>query len=231
MIATNSSCPRCGVRKLRLATPCPPSSRCWNRKPRTGSSVRIDRLRKVSRLPSCKTWETFEHDRMPLSLRQQLDQLANGDFQPNTAQRMAFGLPGTDPRPVRRQVEAGHRFFAPAYRLVQELIAAKRTSPCPGNCVSWTTSTSCSSTTRATCNRRNEERLIAERYERRSPPLVFSEIGRQISPTPWQPPPPSARVVHHSVILEQHRTGAAQQRGQSEAREPAKLIHVTGIFS
>ncbi len=28
---------------------------------------RINRLRKESRLPSGKTWETFEHDRVPLS--------------------------------------------------------------------------------------------------------------------------------------------------------------------
>ena len=32
---------------------------------------RINRLRKESRLPSGKTWETFEHDRMPMLLRQQ----------------------------------------------------------------------------------------------------------------------------------------------------------------
>ena len=37
---------------------------------------RINRLRRESRLPSGKTWETFEHDRVPLALRQQLDQLA-----------------------------------------------------------------------------------------------------------------------------------------------------------
>ena len=31
---------------------------------------RINRLRRESRLPSGKTWETFERDRMPLALRQ-----------------------------------------------------------------------------------------------------------------------------------------------------------------
>ena len=41
---------------------------------------RINRLRKESRLPSGKTWETFEHGRLPLALRQRLDQLARGDF-------------------------------------------------------------------------------------------------------------------------------------------------------
>ena len=37
---------------------------------------RINRLRQASKLPSGKTWETFEHHRMPLALRQQLDHLA-----------------------------------------------------------------------------------------------------------------------------------------------------------
>ena len=93
---------------------------------------RIDRLRKMSRLPSGKTWETFEHDRMPLSLRQQLDQLANGDFTEHGINVLAFGLPGTGKTHAlcavgHRLVEAGHSvLFAPAYRLVQELLAAKR---------------------------------------------------------------------------------------------------------
>ena len=56
---------------------------------------RIDRLHTASRLPSGKTWETFEHDRMPLSLRQQLDQLANGDFTEHGINALAFGLLGT----------------------------------------------------------------------------------------------------------------------------------------
>ena len=41
---------------------------------------RINRLRRESRLPAGKTWETFEHDRVPLALRQQLDHLAQGSF-------------------------------------------------------------------------------------------------------------------------------------------------------
>ena len=56
---------------------------------------RIDRLRKISRLPSGKTWETFEHDRMPLALRQQMDQLAQGSFVDSGVNVLAFGLPGT----------------------------------------------------------------------------------------------------------------------------------------
>lgn len=56
---------------------------------------RINRLRKESRLPSGKTWETFEHDRVPLTLRQQLDQLAQGSFVDHGVNVLAFGLPDT----------------------------------------------------------------------------------------------------------------------------------------
>ena len=99
---------------------------------------RINRLRRESRLPSGKTWETFEHDRVPLALRQQLDQLAQGSFVERGINVLAFGLPGTGKTHARcalghRLVEAGHSvLFAPAYRLVQELLAAKRESgPAP----------------------------------------------------------------------------------------------------
>ena len=88
---------------------------------------RITRLRQESRLPAGKTWETFEHDRMPLSMRQQLDHLAQGSFVQRGVNVLAFGLPGTGKTHAlcalgHRLVEAGHSvLFAPAYRLVQSL--------------------------------------------------------------------------------------------------------------
>ena len=56
---------------------------------------RVNRLRKESRLPAGKTWETFEHDRVPLSLRRQLGELASGNFVDRGVNVLAFGLPGT----------------------------------------------------------------------------------------------------------------------------------------
>ena len=41
---------------------------------------RVDRLRRASKLPAGKTWDTFEHERAPVRLRQQLVRLAEGDF-------------------------------------------------------------------------------------------------------------------------------------------------------
>ena len=69
---------------------------------------------------------------MSLALRQQLDQLAQGSFVERGVNVLAFGLPGTGKTHAlcalgHRLVEVGHSvLFAPAYRLVQELLAAKR---------------------------------------------------------------------------------------------------------
>ena len=78
---------------------------------------RINRLRRESRLPSGKTWETFEHDRVPLALRQQLDQLAQGSFVERGVNVLAFGLPGTGKTHAlcalgHRLVEDGHSVLA-----------------------------------------------------------------------------------------------------------------------
>ena len=198
------------------------------------SQRRIDRLRTASRLPSGKTWETFEHDRMPLSLRQQLDQLANGGFTEHGVNVLAFGLPGTGKTHAlcavgHRLVEAGHSvLFAPAYRLVQELLAAKRDLTLPRQLRRLDNFDLLLLDDLGYLPQGAEESevlftLIAERYERRSLGitfnLVFSEWER-IFANPMATAAAIDRVVHHSVILEfdvpSYRTGAAQQRGQEQ---------------
>ena len=91
---------------------------------------RVDRLRRASKLPAGKTWETFEHDRAPVQLRQQL-QRAEGDFADRGVNVLAFGMPGTGKTHAlcaigHRLVESGRSVLFTAYRLVQDMLAAKR---------------------------------------------------------------------------------------------------------
>ena len=195
---------------------------------------RISRLRRESRLPSGKTWETFEHHRIPLPMRQQLDQLAQGSFVERGINVLAFGLPGTGKTHAlcalgHRLVEAGHSvLFAPAYRLVQELLAAKRDLDLPRQLRKLDNFDFLLLDDLGYLPQGAEESevlftLIAERYELRSlgitSNLVFSEWER-IFANPMATAAAIDRVVHHSVILEfdvpSYRTNAAQQRGHAE---------------
>ncbi|MFB3066042.1 MAG: ATP-binding protein, partial [Planctomycetota bacterium] len=56
---------------------------------------RVDRLRRASKLPPGKTFETLERERLPPKLDQQLRELADGGFAERGDNVLAFGLPGT----------------------------------------------------------------------------------------------------------------------------------------
>jgi DNA replication protein DnaC len=177
---------------------------------------RVQRLRRASRLPPGKTLDTFDDKRLPQTLRRKLAQLAKGDFLDRGANALAFGLPGTGKTHAAAAlghalVERGRSvLFAPTYRLVQDLLAAKRDLELP----------------RALRKLDHYELLIlddigyvqqdadeievlftlmAERYERRSmlitSNLVFSKWDR-IFKNPMTTAAAVDRLVHHSVILE-----------------------------
>ena len=195
---------------------------------------RIGRLRTASRLPAGKTWETFEHDRVPLALRQQLGELSDGSFVDRGVNVLAFGLPGTGKTHAlcalgHRLVEAGRSvLFAQAYRLVQDLLAAKRDLALPRQLRKLDNYDFLLLDDLGYLPQGAEESevlftLIAERYERRSmgitSNLVFSQWKR-IFANPMATAAAIDRVVHHSVILEfdvpSYRTGVAQQRSQKQ---------------
>ena len=180
------------------------------------------------------TWETFEHDRVPLALQQQLGELASGRFVDRGVNVLAFGLPGTGKTHAlcavgHRLVESGMSvLFAPAYRLVQDLLAAKRDLSLPRQLRKLDNYDFLLLDDLGYLPQGAEESkvlftLIAERYERRSlgitSNLVFSEWER-IFANPMATAAAIDRVVHHSVILEfdvpSYRTGVAQQRGQKQ---------------
>ena len=169
---------------------------------------------------------------MPLALRQQLNQLARGSFVDRGVNVLAFGLPGTGKsHPLcavgHRLVESGHSvLFAPAYRLVQELLAAKWDLDLPRRLHRLDNFDFLLLDDPGYLPQGAEESevlftLIAKRYERRSLGItsnqVFSEWER-IFANPMATAVAIDRVVHHSVILEfdvpSYRTDAARQRGQ-----------------
>ena len=147
---------------------------------------------------------------------------------------MRDGLPGTGKTHAlcavgHRLVESGRSvLFAPAYRLVQDLLAAKRDLALPRQLRKLDSYDFLLLDDLGYLPQGAEESevlftLIAERYERRSlgitSNLVFSQ-WEHIFANPMATAAAIDRVVHHSVILEfdvpSYRTGVAQQRGQDK---------------
>jgi len=194
---------------------------------------RVTRLRYASKLPPGKTEATFDPTRLPPKLQHQLGELASGAFLERSANVLAFGLPGTGKTHAmgalgHRLIEAGHAvYFTPAYRLVQELLAAKRDLALPRalrkldqfevlilDDLGYVQQDPAEADVLFT--------LLAERYERRSlvitSNLVFSQWD-QIFRNPLATAAAIDRIVHHSVILEfdvpSYRTEAAQRRSEN----------------
>ena len=93
---------------------------------------RTERLLKASRLPPGKTLETLDRTRLPRSITPKLDELATGEFLERANNVLCFGLPGRGKTHAAAAlghalVQRGHSvLFSPTFRLVQELLAAKR---------------------------------------------------------------------------------------------------------
>ena len=211
----------------------PTSWRCWNRRLRTAATGASTGCAGVQ-APLGQDLGDLRAPPDALSLRQQLDHLAQGSFVERGVNVLAFGLPGTGKTHAlcalgHRLVEAGHSvLFAPAYRLVQELLAAKRDLDLPRRLRKLDNFDFLLLDDLGYLPQGAEESevlftLIAERYERRSlgitSNLVFSQ-WEHIFANPMATAAAIDRVVHHSVILEfdvpSYRTDAAQQRGQKE---------------
>ena len=133
--------------------------------------------------------------------------------------------------------------FAPAYRLVQDLLAAKRDLTLPRQLRKLDNYDFLLLDDLGYLPQGAEESevlftLIAERYERRSlgitSNLVFSQ-WEHIFTNPMATAAAIDRVVHHSVILEfdvpqlQDRSGS--KTGSETGGEPARIIDGTGRSS
>lgn len=191
---------------------------------------RVDRLRRASKLPPGKTFDTWQDSHLPRKLVRTLRELATGAFAERAANVLAFGLPGTGK--THAMCALGHALvqsgrsvlFTPTFRLVQQLLAAKRDLELPRALRKL------DNFDVLICDdlgyiQQNEEEvevlftLMAERYERRSmvitSNLVFSQWD-QIFHNPMATAAAIDRLVHHSVILEfdapSYRTNEAKQR-------------------
>lgn len=177
---------------------------------------RVERLRKASKLPSSKMMTTLETNIFALGLQQKIRELALGRFLDQAINVLAFGLPGTGKTHAscalgHALVEAGHSvLFTPAYKLVQNLLVAKRDLALPRALRKLDAFELIILDDIGYIKQRPDEvevlfTLMAERYERRSlmitSNLVFSEWD-QIFQNPMTTAAAVDRLVHHSVILE-----------------------------
>jgi DNA replication protein DnaC len=93
---------------------------------------RIDRLRRASRLPPAKTFDTLDATRVPRHVLVQIRELARGHFVERAANVLLFGRPGVGKSHLacalgHALVAAGISvLFIPTYQLVQQLLVARR---------------------------------------------------------------------------------------------------------
>jgi DNA replication protein DnaC len=202
---------------------------------------RRQRLRKASQLPPGKTFDSFDHDRLPRPLAHKLEELAKGQWVEEAANVLAFGLPGVGKS--HAAIALGHALidrgysvlFTPTFRLVQDLLAAKRDLRLPQALRRLDLFDVLALDDVGYVQQSPEEvevlfTLMAERYERRSllitSNLVFSEWDK-IFKNPMTTAAAIDRLVHHSTILEfnvpSYRTASARKE-----RPTAPTEHPTG---
>lgn len=191
---------------------------------------RTERHLRQSRLPSDKTLETLDLERLPLRVRRALPRLCRGGFTERGDNLLLFGLPGRGKTHVacaigHELVRGGHRvLFSQTSLFVQRLLAAKQELALERllKRLDRFDAVILDDLGYVQQDRAEMEVLftfLAERYERRSviltSNLVFSEWER-IFKDPMTTAAAIDRLVHHSVILEltgtSYRTDAAKGR-------------------
>lgn len=203
---------------------------------------RVERLRRASRLPPGKTFETLDSKRLPRPLLGRLTELRSGAFLERADNVLAFGLPGVGKSHAlcalgHALIERGHSvLFLPTYEVVQELLAAKRNHALPRALRRFDAFEALVLDDLGYVQQTADEAdvlftLMAERYERRSllisSNLVFSK-WEQIFRSPMATAAAIDRLVHHAVILEfdvpSYRTEQARQRAPQAAPAPSEPV-------
>jgi DNA replication protein DnaC len=191
---------------------------------------RTDRLLRVARLPPGKTMETLDRARLPRPVAQRLNELSTGTFLDTAQNVLCFGLPGRGKTHAAAAlgyalVQRGHSvLFSPTFRLVQQLLAAKRDLELPRALSKLDAFELLILDDIGYVQQSADEvevlfTLMAERYERKSilitSNLVFSEWDR-IFKNPMTTAAAIDRLVHHSTILE--FSGRSKRADEAQSR-------------
>jgi DNA replication protein DnaC len=196
---------------------------------------RVERLRRASKLPPGKTFETLDKARVPRTALLKVLELSRGDFVEQANNVLLFGLPGVGKSHLacalgHTLVEAGRSvLFTPTYQLVQQLLAARRDLCLPRALRALDVFDAVILDDLGYVQQTAEEAevlftLMAERYERRSliitSNLVFSEWDR-IFKTPMATAAAIDRLVHHAAIIEIDRESvrAEEAKKRNESRK------------
>ena len=195
---------------------------------------RVDRLRRASKLPPAKSFDSLDRERVPRAAFLKIQELAGGDFLDRADNVLLFGLPGVGKSHLacalgHALVESGRSvLFTPTYQLVQTLLAARRDLVLPKalrtldvfdaiilDDIGYVQQTADEAEVLFT--------LMAERYERRSliitSNLVFSEWNR-IFKSPITTAAAIDRLVHHAAIIEIDRGSVRAE--EAKKRNPKK---------
>lgn len=191
---------------------------------------KVVRLLKRSQLPASKTLGTYKLSRLQANVRRQVPTLCEGGFIDRAENLLAFGLPGRGKTHLvcaigHELVQRGYSvLFAPAYQLVQRLLAAKRELRLEHALKRLDRVDAVILDDIGYIQQEREEMdvlftFLGERYERRSviitSNLVFSQWDR-IFKDPMTAACAIDRVVHHSIILE--LTGPTQRGEEAKKR-------------
>lgn len=177
---------------------------------------RIERLRKISNLPSSKTMDTLNLNRFVDKIRKQIPSLRDGGFADRAENVLVFGLPGRGKTHIvsaigHELVERGHQvLFIPTFKLVQRLLVAKRELCLESELKKLDKFDVVILDDIGYIQQERDEMevlftFLGERYERKSvmitSNLVFSQWDR-IFKDPLTTAAAIDRVVHHAHILE-----------------------------
>ena len=195
---------------------------------------RVDRLRRASKLPPAKTFDSLERERVPRPAFLKIQELANGDFLDRADNVLLFGVPGVGKSHLacalgHALVERGRSvLFTPTYQLVQTLLAARRDLVLPKALRTLDVFDAIILDDLGYVQQTADEAevlftLMAERYERRSliitSNLVFSEWNR-IFKSPMTTAAAIDRLVHHAAIIEIDRGSVRAE--EAKRRNPKR---------